>query len=238
MVIPRAHNSLSTSSRKLFHCHTVWNHKADNGDHACFQLTNEVRSSEVACRSQFLGKEQKAEWKVPGCIPEEYRRIILRSCFWMVLSHPLTAPWTKPPPGTAACANAPWRKIRTLACPSILEAEHKSMSQKQSGTRKTVIALTDTSRGWLHSHPLSCLTSSSHLLLLPNSYCLIMWPPCQKLVYSGAKKRDEEGRRQERVPTQTVLQSQVRRVSRLFKRRLNNPVGVFLVSHLFPLNSI
>uniref|UniRef100_A0A8C3TUJ7 Taxilin beta n=1 Tax=Catharus ustulatus TaxID=91951 RepID=A0A8C3TUJ7_CATUS len=65
--------------------------EADNGDHACFQLTNEVQSSEVGCRSQFQGKEQKAEWKVPGCIPEEYRRIILRSCFWMVLSHPVTA---------------------------------------------------------------------------------------------------------------------------------------------------
>lgn len=127
--------------------------------------------------------------------------------------------------------------MTTLACPPILEAEHKSMSQKQRGTRKTGIPLTDTSRGWLHSHPLSCLTSSSHLLLLPNSYCLIMWPPCQKLVYSGAKNRDE-GRRQERVPTQTALQSQVRRVSRLFKRRLNNPVGAFLVSHPFPLNSI
>lgn len=75
----RGHNSLPTSNRKLLHYHTMWNHKANSGDHASFHLTNEVRSSEVGCRSQFLGKEKKTEWKVPGYIPEEYRRIILRS---------------------------------------------------------------------------------------------------------------------------------------------------------------
>lgn len=89
----KGHSSLSTSNRKLLHCHIPWNHKANSGDHACFQLTNEIRSSEVGCRSQFVGKEQEAEWKVPGCVPE-YGRIILRPCFWKVLSLPVTATWT------------------------------------------------------------------------------------------------------------------------------------------------
>lgn len=113
--------------------------------------------------------------------------------------------------------------MRTLACHPILEAEHKSISQKPRGIRRAGIPVTDISRDWLHSQALSCLTSPSHLPA--NSYCLIMQPPCQKLVYSGAKNRDEEGRRQERLPTQTALQSQARRVSRLFERRLKQSCG-------------
>lgn len=58
----RGHNALSASTRSLLVCRNIWDHEPSRGAQSCFQLTNEVRSSKAACRSQLLCQEQAAEW--------------------------------------------------------------------------------------------------------------------------------------------------------------------------------
>lgn len=113
----RGLNPLSVSNRNLLVCQAIWDHEPKREAYDYFQLTDEVKSSEVDC--QIPASRWGTEWSYSRRYQDVLQKIPLRSCFWMVPSLPVTATWTSSQqllPGAAACADATRRRLTTLIC--------------------------------------------------------------------------------------------------------------------------